>query len=557
MTPFVSCRFGSTRTGSSSSRSGRTWPQQRWSSIGSILLLVFVVVGIIHQTAPSSLVVVYSVNSFTLTTRNPTRTSSSYLSSSSSRIQRSSSSTQIPVLPPSPPVATRHTVLLVPRNDNDRTTYSSTTKDVLRTWYQRSGPWTVLLCSLTIMMISSFFPIEQAMAASYGSLSTEQKVVAEAWRLVDNSFLDRTFNHQDWFALRQKYVVQTKYKNMEEAQTAIAEMVQTLGDKYTRYLTPSQYQSLVDSATGVLSNGGVGMEITKNSQTNQIYASDLQENSPAAKAGIQINDVFVQVDGQDITETNTPDDVALLLRGPLQSKVGIVMQNHVTHQNVDYILQRQPITITAVQSYAATYNNGNNKVGVIRIKNFSSTTASVVQKALQELQSKHHPSMYLMDLRGNPGGLLPGGVDTASLFLPDNVPVVYVVNKSGIADTQSTLVAGYDTTTPLTILVDHNTASAAEVLTAALQENHRATIIGERTFGKGIVQTIRELSDHNGGIAITVARYETPQHHDINQQGIVVDVATSVDCPKTNAVACLPNTPSSLIFQSPPIETKQ
>jgi carboxyl-terminal processing protease len=126
-----------------------------------------------------------------------------------------------------------------------------------------------------------------------------------------------------------------------------------------------------------------------------------------------------------------------------------------------------------------------------------------------------------------------------------------VVNKSGIADTQSTLVTGWDTTTPMTILVDHNTASAAEVFTAALQENHRAVVIGEQTFGKGIVQTIRELSDKNGGIAITVARYETPQHHDINQQGIVVNIPTPVDCPKTNAILCLPN--SNTIFQAPPV----
>jgi carboxyl-terminal processing protease len=419
-------------------------------------------------------------------------------------------------------------------------------------------PWTVLLCIVTLILSSMFIalPIEWAVASSYGALSTEQKVVAEAWRLVDNSFLDRTFNHQDWFALRQKYVVQTKYKNMEEAQNAIAAMVNTLGDKYTRYLTPSQYQSLVDSATGVLSNGGVGIEITKNSQTNQIYASDIQENSPAAKAGIQINDIFVQVDGQPITESNTPDDVAVLLRGPMQSKVGVVMQNHITQQNVDYILQRQPITITAVQSYLTTY--GSNKVGVIRIKNFSSTTASVVQATIQDLQKKGNPAYYLIDLRGNPGGLLPGGVDTASLFLPDNVPVVYVVNKSGIADTQSTLVPGLDTTTPVTILVDKNTASAAEVFTAALQENHRAMVIGEQTFGKGIVQTIRELSDKNGGIAITVARYETPLRHDINQQGIAVNIPTPVDCPKNDATMCIKNfintnnNNNQPIFQVPP-----
>lgn len=132
---------------------------------------------------------------------------------------------------------------------------------------------------------------------------------------------------------------------------------------------------------------------------------------------------------------------------------------------------------------------------------------------------------------------MPGGVDTASIFLKSNDPIVFVVNKKGIVDAQSALATGMDTESPLVVLVDSATASAAEVFTAALQENGRATVAGEQTFGKGIVQTIRELSDNNGGVAITVARYETPLHHDINKQGIPVDVPTT--CPKDDATACL------------------
>lgn len=368
-------------------------------------------------------------------------------------------------------------------------------------------------------------------ASDYGSLTDEQKLVAEAWRLVDNSFLDRTFNHQDWFGLRQDYV-HRKYKSIGEAQSAIDSMMATLGDKYTRYLPPGKYQSIVDSATGTLA--GVGIEISVNKE-GKVMASDVEDNSPAKNGGIRPNDIFLEVDGTKFDSKATPDDVALKLRGPEGSKVGVVMERD--GKVMDYILTRQPIKITAVKGYLSSVG-GVGKVGVVRIKSFSGTTAATVSEKLADLKKKG-ASAYVLDVRGNPGGLLPGGVDTASLFLDANEPVVFVVNKNGVVDAQATLGPGTDLDSPLVVLVDSGTASAAEVFTAALKENGRAVVAGETTFGKGIVQTIRSLADNNGGVAITVARYETPQHHDINKQGIPVDVATSVDCPKDDAAACL------------------
>lgn len=376
-------------------------------------------------------------------------------------------------------------------------------------------------------------------ASSYYALSDEQKLVAEAWRLVDNSFLDRTFNRQDWFALRQEYVNQ-RYDSITDAQQAIAQLLGTLGDPYTRYLNPGVYQSMVDSATGTLA--GVGVEISKDGPF--VVASDVQDGSPAAAAGIRPGDIFVQVDGYTVTERDTPDDVALRLRGPVGSKVGVVMRRgEEGNYAVDTAVTRQPLTIVAVKSYMAEKG-----VGVIRIKNFSGTTAEAVGKQWKDLRKKGAKTM-VMDLRGNPGGLLPGGVDTASLFLESNSPVVFVVNKQGIVDAQSTFASGFDLETPIILLVDENTASAAEVFTAALQENGRAVVAGHQTFGKGIVQTVRELSNNNGGLAITVARYETPSHKNINKQGIQVSIETSTACAKDDATKCL--TPSA--FQAKPI----
>ncbi|KAI2489648.1 tail specific protease [Fragilaria crotonensis] len=389
--------------------------------------------------------------------------------------------------------------------------------------------------AVSVLFVSAVLALNTppASAENFGSLSSEQMAVAEAWRLVDKSFIDRTFNGQDWFKLRQDNVGR-KYKNMEEARTAITSMIGNLGDKYTRYLSPSKYQSLVNSATGTLA--GVGVEISTN-KDGQVIASDVEPSSPAELAGIRPKDIFVEVDGTKFDTTSTPDDVALKLRGPEGSKVGVVMERD--GKTLDYIVTRKAIKITSVRSYL-TNIGGVGKCGVIRVKSFSGTTADTVKSELESLK-KNGAKAIAIDLRGDPGGLLPGGVDTASLFLEANKPVVFVANKNGVVDAQTTYANGVDLEIPLVLLVDSGTASAAEVFTAALQENGRATVVGEQTFGKGIVQTILPLQNANGGIAVTVARYETPQHHNINKQGIPVDIKASVDCPKDDASACLPS----------------
>ncbi len=397
----------------------------------------------------------------------------------------------------------------------------------------KSFATTISIFSLAMAATLSTNP-QPVQAADYGSFTDEQRFIAEAWRVVDNAYIDRTFNHQNWFQMRQD-ALKKKYKNMNEAQVELEQMLSSLGDRYTRYLPPSKYESMVNAATGNLF--GVGVELAQNG--DRVMASDVEPNSPAARGGLQRNDIFVEVDGVKFDDGKaTPDDVAVVVRGPEGSKVGFVVERE--GKKLDFILTREPIKITSVRSYISDKAGVDGKVGVVRIKNFSGTTADTVKEKLEDLKKKGAKN-FVLDLRGNPGGLLPGGVDTASLFLEANKPVVFVADKNGVVDAQSTLKDGIDLETPLVILVDRNTASAAEVMTAALQENKRAVVAGEQSFGKGIVQTIRQLEEgKNGGVAVTIARYETPEHHNINKQGITVDVKTNVDCEKDDALTCLP-----------------
>jgi len=140
---------------------------------------------------------------------------------------------------------------------------------------------TTILATTLLLASASTLPANAGSASDYGALSDEQKAVAEAWRIVDNNFIDRTFNHQDWFKVRQE-AVKKKYKTMGEAQVEIERLVGTLGDKYTRYLPPAKYRSMVDSATGTLAGVGVEISFSADRESGKIIVADTEPTSPAS-----------------------------------------------------------------------------------------------------------------------------------------------------------------------------------------------------------------------------------------------------------------------------------
>ncbi len=362
------------------------------------------------------------------------------------------------------------------------------------------------------------------------------RLAAEAWRVVDSLYYDRNFNHQDWFGLR-KSIVKKSYHDDQELYTSIKEMLMKLDDKYTKYLTPSQYNVILNSALGELT--GVGIELLP-LENGDIKINNVYDESPAKESGLSVGDIIVNVDGTDIKSNNlSPEEVASLLRGKKGTKASVRIKRE--DKILDYTVIRQPFKIKSVIVKNVVYNNKN--VGIITIKSFSSTTRDDVTTGLEQLYDKNKPDYLVIDMRNNGGGLLQGAVETSNLFMNPGKIIVYVVDAKGKTAAEQTLPGGVvstnpnlpDVTTPLYVLVNGNTASAAEVLAAALKENNRGTLVGSKTFGKGVIQTLQEL--RQGGISVTIAKYETPNHNNINKIGINVDQA--VDCVEDNVEKCI------------------
>ncbi|BAQ63455.1 carboxyl-terminal processing protease [Geminocystis sp. NIES-3709] len=342
----------------------------------------------------------------------------------------------------------------------------------------------------------------------------EEKILLQSWRLVNEAYVDDSFNNQNWWTIRQKFLKKPLH-NREETYTAIKEMLALLDDPYTRLLPPENYHNLQITTSGELS--GIGLQISINPENNQLEVVTPLPSSPAELAGIQPRDQIITIDGID-TQTLTLDEAANKIRGEIGTTVilEIKPQNQSTIKT--YELKRDRLSLSAV-SYDLDKSQPNYPIGYLRLNQFSGNATKDLAHAMVKLEQEGAKG-YILDLRNNPGGLLQAGIEIARLWLPPST-IVYTVNRQGI-------LGSYDadgdaiTDKPLVVLVNQGSASASEILAGALQDNHRAILIGEKTFGKGLIQSLFELPE-GAGIAITVAKYETPSHKDINKLGITPD----------------------------------
>lgn len=362
-----------------------------------------------------------------------------------------------------------------------------------------------LLVALCLVM-GAFIPPASA-------LTDEQKLVSEVWRIVNRAYLDETFNHQNWSQVRQK-ALQKPLKNQEAAYASIRQMLQTLGDPFTRFLDPQQYHSLQVNTSGELT--GVGLQIALNPETGKLEVVTPIVDSPADLAGIKPRDRILKIEGIP-TDNLTLDEAAARMRGPIGSSVTLVIASDGVEEK-EVTLVRDRIELNPVIADLRSSPQGT-PIGYLRLTQFNANAAMELAHAITSLEKKG-AAAYILDLRNNPGGLLQSGIEIARLWLNSGT-IVYTVNRQGIENSFESFGPAL-TDDPLVILVNQGTASASEILAGALQDNGRATLVGETTFGKGLIQSLFELSD-GSGLAVTIAKYETPKHRDINKLGIQPD----------------------------------
>ncbi|MEM9163253.1 MAG: carboxyl-terminal processing protease CtpA [Cyanobacteria bacterium P01_F01_bin.4] len=356
------------------------------------------------------------------------------------------------------------------------------------------------------------------------AMTEQQKLVMEVWRIVNRAYVDETFNHQNWWFIRQR-VLRQPLPTWEAAYDAVQGMLSGLDDPYTRFLPPDQYQSLRTSTSGELL--GVGLQIIKDEADGILRVIAPIEGSPAEQAGLHPKDLILAINGT-LTQQLSLDESAARMRGAAGTKVTLTVKRDSESQSVDneafdVNLVRQRITLNPVLAELRAVPDGS-KFGYIRLGQFNANAVSEVTSALQRLENQGADA-YILDLRNNPGGLLQAGIEIARRWI-DEGTIVYTVNRQGILESFEASGAAL-TDDPLVVLVNAGTASASEILAGALQDNGRAQLVGETTFGKGLIQSLFDLTN-GSGLAVTVAKYETPDHHDINRRGIQPDqVVTS------------------------------
>ena len=342
-----------------------------------------------------------------------------------------------------------------------------------------------------------------------------KEVIDHVWQIVYRDFLDSNgkFQKSNWINLR-KEVLSKTYSDSNEAYDAIRDMLSNLDDSYTRFLEPKEFNQMRIDTSGELT--GVGIQIVKDKESDDLIIISPIEGTPAFDAGIKARDKILSID--DIsTEGMNIEDAVKLIRGKRGTKVKLEILRG--SQSFFKTLSREKIEIKSVSSKVNQTKNGLS-IGYVRIKQFNANASKETRDAIKDLETKKVAG-YVLDLRSNPGGLLESSIDISRHFINKGV-IVSTVSKDGLKETKKGNGQAL-TKKPLVVLVNEGSASASEIVSGAIKDNKRGKLVGKKTFGKGLVQSMRTLVD-GSGLTVTVAKYLTPNGTDINKSGIIPDI---------------------------------
>lgn len=334
------------------------------------------------------------------------------------------------------------------------------------------------------------------------------------WRLINTKYVDPTDNMQDWNRWRHKY--DNCIKTDEDSYVAIGTMVASLDDPYTKFLDPKEFAEETSSIKGSLK--GIGVQIATKDGKLMVIAPI--EDSPAEQAGLLADDEILEINGES-TKGVTIDKAADKIRGEEGTTVTLTVKRK--GEIKKYAIVRKEIELKSVSTKVPNEVKLNDNIGYIRLSSFISKNAANEFKNIL-IQSRDKKG-FIVDLRSNPGGLLTNAIYISSMFLPRGI-IVSTVDRDGYKETQKA--SGIPITNkPLVILINKGSASASEIMSGALKDNKRAVIVGEKSFGKGLVQEINRLPN-NSGINITIQKYLTPNGTDINKKGIEPDIVVEL-----------------------------
>lgn len=345
---------------------------------------------------------------------------------------------------------------------------------------------TVAAVVLALTMVLNFWPVLPSLADQQGTTDVRE----EAIRFI-----------------QENYVEEVGPEVLEKE--SIAEMIEALGDPYSVFLTADEYQDFLVSTGG--SFGGVGMRVEQ--QGEYVIVAAPLPGTPAEKAGLKPGDKILKVDNIDVVG-QTMEKVVHLIRGEPGTVVLLTIARDGEPEPLIFSLSREIIDLDMTEGKLLE-----DKIGYIRLHRFSQSASSDLDKQLAQLKSQGARG-YILDLRDNPGGYLTAALGVSSTFLPLGNPLVHIVSRADGDTTYVSTTPALDV--PLVVLVNEGSASASEIVAGAVQDSGKGIVVGTKSFGKGSVQSLKELSD-GSAIKLTTAKYLTPNKREINSVGVTPD----------------------------------